>query len=178
MSPKEYADHRGVVERTVRAAIARGAVRLWDDGTVDVAWSDANWLPAQRRPRHATMGVDAPISPGAEAKFPDVADSRAMLEAYKAKMQQLEYRTRRKRVVDTERARLTFFAWSRRVRDRLLALPGRMQGTLAAECVCRACGSPVEVREVGAKMRAELARLLEELADPELHPVDEALEVE
>lgn len=168
LSRSAYARHRqalglpGATHTAVARAIAAGRILLEPDGTIDPAEADAAWAarsdPAKQR--HAASPGPASSSSGPEAPptsaGPSYAQSRAIREAYAARLAKLDYEERLGTLVPVAKVRLAWFQTLRALRARLLGLPARLAPLLAAETV---------TARAGALLEAELHALLEEAAE-------------
>ena len=96
-----------------------------------------------------------PPSPASGAA-PSYATSRAIREAYAARLAKITYEERSKVLVDAARVEAEAFRRARDTRDAVLAVPGRLAAILAADT------DPVTVE---ASLSAELRAVLETQAD-------------
>ncbi len=87
---------------------------------------------------------------------PNYAQSRAIKEAYHARLAKLAYEEKSGALVRTDNVKVAWFNILRVLRDRLLNMPDRMAPLMAAET------DPKAVREV---LDAELRQLLDDAAD-------------
>ncbi|QQR68399.1 MAG: hypothetical protein IPI58_05955 [Alphaproteobacteria bacterium] len=158
-----YARHRGVSHVAVLKAIKAGRIAKDADGTIDPVKADAAWgrntSPAQRRkPAKENTGkierpadAHAPIVGG-----PSYAQSRAIKEAYNARLAKLEYEEKSGALVRTDAVKVAWFNTLRVLRDRALNLPDRLAPLLAAET------DPRRVRDL---LDAQLRQILTDAAD-------------
>ena len=65
--------------------------------------------------------------------IPNYADSRAVREAFVARLAKLDYEERQGKLVEADKVRLQAFELARKVRDALLAIPDRVASTCAHE---------------------------------------------
>jgi hypothetical protein len=86
---------------------------------------------------------------------PSYATSRAIREAYTARLAKITYEERSKLLIDASRVQAEAFRRSRGARDALLAVPGRLSAILAAE---------TDPAVVEARLNEELRIVLEVLA--------------
>jgi len=141
MTAREYAAHRGISREAVYKAGRLGRITI-TAGRVDVEAADAAWaasgLPT---PTHKAGGrtarvvqPQAPLSaaPGSPA-VPGFANSRAIKEAWSARMMKLEYEKMDGTLVPLQEVRRQVHDAARRVRDLLMAMPDRLAPTVAAE---------------------------------------------
>ena len=169
-SIREYARHRraaglkGGAPSAVHKAIKTGRICLNEHGLIDPIQADAAWessTDATRGDGHPGPTVErrGPTSPPTAAptsNAPSYATSRAIREAYSARLTKLSYEERSKILVDASRVQAEAFRRSRDARDALLAVPGRLAAILAAE---------TDPAVVEARLNEELRMVLEVLAD-------------
>lgn len=166
MNISAYARHRGVSHVAVLKAVKSGRIAKESDGTIDPDKADAAWSgntsPAQqRKPAKENIGkierpIDPPASPNAVNNGPSYAQSRAIKEAYLARLAKLEYEEKSGALVRTDSVKLAWFNLLRVLRDRALNLPDRLAPLLAAET------DPKRVRDL---LEAELRQILNDVAD-------------
>lgn len=118
LSITAYARHRGVSHVAVLKAIKVG--RIEKDGTIDPAKADAAWErntnQAQKRkatkpsapPRH-DGNADAPVGPPIVNSGPSFAQSRAIKEAYNARLAKLAYEEKSGALVKTDSVKVAWF---------------------------------------------------------------------
>jgi hypothetical protein len=146
----------------LQKAIKAGRIRLEPDGTIDPVRADTDWAHNTQMVYHAeaqvgpqggnpdgnpggnraaraadAVGEMAPPS-DSKPKVPDYRTSRAIREAYAARLAKLEYEERTGRLVNRDEAKMVLFQAARRTRDRLLQLPRK----LAPEIVAVAVANP------------------------------------
>ena len=168
------------VKPTTRAHVAvikalkSGRIAKEADGTIDPVKADASWSrnsdPAQQRPaKQARKDRAPPPKPPSRDPEPDqgtpsaspsgapaYAQSRAIREAYTARLTKLEYEERLGQLVRTDRVKIAWFQAMRVFRDRLLNLPARLAAQLAAE---------TDERAVRALLDEEMRTALSDAAD-------------
>lgn len=167
LSITAYARHRGVSHVAVLKAIKAGRIEKEPDGTIDPAKADAAWErntnQAQKRkplrpndpPRH-DGDADAPVGPPIVNSGPSFAQSRAIKEAYNARLAKLAYEEKSGALVKTDSVKVAWFNTLRVVRDRALNLPDRLAPLLATE------SDPKIVRDL---LEEELRIILNDAAD-------------
>ncbi len=162
LSASAYARHRGVSHVAVLKAIKTGRIAKETDGTIDPDKADAAWEkntdPAQQRKpaKKAEQAPERPIDPPLVGSGPNYAQSRAIKEAYLARLAKLEYEEKSGVVVRADAVKVAWFNTLRVLRDRLTNLPDRLAPILAAE------DDPKLVREM---LDAELRLILTDAAD-------------
>jgi len=159
LSIRGYARHRGVSHTAVRKAAAAGRITARPDG-IDPTVADQEWAASTdlSRPRNSVIGVpkkrrdpgaspdplgaigpatgEAPNGPttGDAARLvSSYAGSRAVREAYQARLAKLEFEQKSGKLVDADEVRAQIFALGRRARDGLLGMPDRLAPILAGQ---------------------------------------------
>ena len=166
MNVSAYARHRGVSHVAVLKAIKAGRIAKEADGTIDPLKADAAWggntSPAQQRKptKESTGKIERPIDPPSNTagitSGPSYAQSRAIKEAYNARLAKLEYEEKSGALVRTDSVKVSWFNVLRVLRDRALNLPDRLAPLLASET------DPKLVREL---LDTELRQILNDVAD-------------
>ncbi len=167
LSITAYARHRGVSHVAVLKAIKAGRIEKEADGTIDPVKADAAWErnTNQAQQRKATkqsetsrndVEAEAPVGPPIVNSGPNFAQSRAIKEAYNARLAKLSYEEKSGALVRTDNVKVAWFNTLRVVRDRTLNLPDRLAPILAAET------DPKVVREM---LEEELRIILNDAAD-------------
>jgi len=167
LSITAYARHRGVSHVAVLKAIKAGRIEKEADGTIDPEKADAAWArntnQAQQRkaakqsetPRN-DVEAEAPVGPPIVNSGPNFAQSRAIKEAYNARLAKLSYEEKSGALVRTDSVKVAWFNTLRVLRDRTLNLPDRLAPILAAET------DPKTVRDM---LEDELRTILNDAAD-------------
>lgn len=178
LSIRAYAQHRGVSHTAVAKAIKAGRISKEPDGTIDPAKADAQWarntLPSQNlntgaskpAPKVATPPVSTPVATGSSRELqppletgrisaPDYQTSRAIREAYAARLAKLEYEERTGKLISSDEVEMRTFNLARRLRDRMQTLPRRLAAALAAE---------QDPRVIEQRLDDEIRQALEELS--------------
>ena len=160
MNASAYARHRGVSHVAVLKALKAGRIAKEPDGTIDPVKADALWnkntSPAQQRKASKQPTVERPVETPAVSNGPSYAQSRAIKEAYNARLAKLEYEEKSGILVRTDTIKVSWFNVLRVLRDRTLNLPDRLAPILAAEM------DPKQVREL---LDTELRQILNDVAD-------------
>lgn len=139
LSISAYARHRGVSHVAVHKAIKTGRIEREPDGTIDVAKADAAWQkntnPAQKRKteKDVAPAPERPVDPPIVNSGPSFAQSRAIREAYNARLAKLSYEEKSGNLVKTDMVKVAWFNTLRVLRDRVLNMPDRMAPLLSAE---------------------------------------------
>lgn len=98
--------------------------------------------------------LDNLATPGSGGRLPTVTESRAMTEAYKAGMAQLDYLEKRGQLVDAEEFRLRFAGMIKSAQSKIMAVPGKAKSRIPTLTV-----ADIEMLE------DLLSEAMEELAD-------------
>ncbi len=104
---------------------------------------------------------------------PSFAQSRAVREAYEARLAKLTWEERIKKLINADEVRVSAYNFSRMIRDRILNVPDRVVGAVLAEVRAALTGAGVELQQVESLnmakvhgiMLAEMRNILEEFAD-------------
>lgn len=156
MNLTQYAKHRGVSHQAVMRALKEGRISKEADGSIDPEKADAEWeqnTDFSRNPDKARRTVRGESQP---ASGPDYNVSRAVREAYTARLAKLEYEEKTGTLVKADEVKLRWFNTLRIVRDRMLQMPDRLAATFAAEM------DPLKIK---TEMDAEIRRILDDAAD-------------
>jgi len=147
LSQAEYARHRGVSRQAVLKAVQAGRIHLDSEGRIDRQQADVAWMantdPIRGGPRSAGLIHGLTVvreEPSAGTRnpavvhpmLPSLATSRAVREAYMAKLARLDYEKRTGKLVDADRVRQAIFEVNRSTRDRLFVIPDRLAAILAS----------------------------------------------
>ena len=141
MGINEYVRHRGCRPFAVQYAIKAGRIKLTPGKKIDSEAADRLW---QMRTNHQlnTRGKDSPHAPrsgplaelagAAESdKGPDFSKARAVKEHYHARLAQLDYQEKSKKLVDSAQVKVEVFNRFRGLRDSILAIPNNLSEKLA-----------------------------------------------
>jgi hypothetical protein len=148
ISLRAYARMRGCSLTAVQKAIASKRVAPLPDGTIDPERADQDWAKntfaghtlnrAPAKPPRATAKAAAQppvIPPAGEVTSDPVAQylrARAVNETFKAKVSQLDFEERSRKLIPAARASEYAATFSAIVKDALLSMPDRMAPMLAA----------------------------------------------
>jgi len=147
ISLRAYARMRGCSLTAVQKAIASKRITTLADGTVDPERANQDWAKntfaghtLNRAPAKPRAAAKAPspgpvFQPAGEATSDPVAAylrARAVNETFKAKVSQLEYEERSRKLIPASRASEYAATFSAIVKDALLSMPDRMAPMLAA----------------------------------------------
>lgn len=153
ISIRAYADSRrerglpGGTPWAVQKALRSGRIRKNADGKIDPAQADADW-DRQTSPARQTAdrSVDGPQG-GPSLAQPaglEFAQARAVRELYAARLARLEFEERQGKLVSVDQMKVEIFRKARQVRDRMMAIPGRVADQLAGETDARAIRTVLE----------------------------------
>ena len=160
LSIRAYAKHRGVTEAAVRKAISQGRISKGKNGKINPEKADNEWNkntdPAQIKRASPEEKPDysqnsAPYS----LSGPSYQQSRAIKEAYSAKLIRLQFEKESKKLISVDEVKVTAFNAARMTRDRILNIPDRVIPQLVGKT------NIFEMKEI---LKAELVKALEELS--------------
>ena len=161
LSIRAYAQHRGVSHTAVAKAIKAGRISKEPDGKIDPAKADAQWarntLPSQNlnpgasrsAPKVATPPVSTPVSTApvanrelqppleTRAAAPDYQTSRAIREAYAARLAKLEFEERTGKLLNADEVKVKHFNLARLLRDRIQQIPRKVAPQIVAAVVAQ-----------------------------------------
>lgn len=190
MAPKSlrtYAKARGISHEAVRQAIkagrlvksivmVKGEPKIADEALADKEWA-ANTDQSKPRnritgdPKHRRASKDEPMKPMANdtggespSKGPSYAQSRAIREAYMAKLAKLEFDEKSGKLVGADEARIAIFNTARTARDMLMAVPDRVAPLVVGQ---------TDAHEIHRILTDEVRRICVEMAKMKL-PTAEA----
>ena len=160
LSIRAYAKHRGVTESAVRKAINQGRISKGKNGKINPKIADNEWDkntdPAQikrttpaEKPDYSQNSVPNNLS------GPSYQQSRAIKEAYGAKLLRLQFEKESKKLISVDDVKVAAFNAARMTRDRILNIPDRVIPQLVGKT------NIFEMKEI---LKAELVKALEELS--------------
>ena len=136
ISLRAYARMRGCSLTAVQKAIASKRVAPLPDGTIDPERATLNRAPTKPPRATAKAAAQPPVIPPAgEVTSDPVAQylrARAVNETFKAKVSQLDFEERSRKLIPAARASEYAATFSAIVKDALLSMPDRMAPMLAA----------------------------------------------
>ena len=163
LSIRAYAKHRGVTEGAVRKAIKSGRISKKDNGKIDPNLADKEWSkntdPAQiqktevKEPTQDSSNISTPsntLSVG-----PSYQQSRAIKEAYNAKLTRLQFEKESKKLISVDEVKISAFNAARMTRDRMLNIPDRVIPALVGK---------TDIFEMKEILKTEIVKALEELS--------------
>ncbi|MBU6141384.1 MAG: hypothetical protein KGP29_07540 [Proteobacteria bacterium] len=156
LSIRGYARHRGVAESAVRKAIAQGRISKGKNGKINPDLADKEWSqnsdPAQIK---AEKAFETPDSQATSISGPSYQQSRAIKEAYGAKLLRLQFEKESKKLISIDDVKVSAFNAARMTRDRILNIPDRVIPQLVGKT------NIFEMKEI---LKTELIKALEELS--------------
>jgi hypothetical protein len=165
MGVREYARRRDVRHSSVQEAINSGriasAVRKDAKGNprIDAEAADKLWQentdPAEQRGVHASS-EEAAERPVSRSRGPSYAESRAIREAYEARLCKLQFDKAMGDLLPRAEIETSTFRVMRASRDAMLSLPDRLSAEVA---------SMSDERQVHARISKEVEAIQAELAD-------------
>ncbi len=160
LSIRAYARHRGVTEAAVRKAIRQGRVSKGKNGKINPKTADKEWGqntdPAQIKAVFAEEKPDySQNSIPNTANGPSYQQSRAIKEAYGAKLLRLQFEKESKKLISVDDVKVAAFNAARMTRDRILNIPDRVIPQLVGKT------NIFEMKEI---LKSELVKALEELS--------------
>jgi hypothetical protein len=167
VSAKSYADHRGVSHVAVMKAIKAGRITAVKDGhkwSIDKDKADREWSLNTNESHHSSVGGSVPSTQASNVvardnhNGPSYAQSRAIKEAYAARLKKLEYEKEMGMLVDAEQIRHEWTRLGISIKEKMLAIPNRLSGQIAG------IQDPAQIKRL---MLEEIRNALTEVADDE-----------
>lgn len=176
---REYGRMRGISGEAVRKAILSGRLIKsisYDEKNrprIDPSMADQEWAaytntkrgshshaepaghPAAERSKPAEITDDEPAPRGPGNAASTFAQSRAVKEAYLARLAKLEFEEKSGKLVEADQIKDEAFRLARTVRDGILNVPDRISAELAAE---------TDAFKIHQRLSDELRKALEALA--------------
>ena len=133
VSLREYARMRGVSHTAVIKAVSAGRITTEPDGSIDPKTADDLW-DKNTRPRgdSGEPATDASRATGTGGA-PDYKISRAIREAYAARLAKLDFEEKSGKLVSVDEVKIATFTMARQARDRLLQIPRKLAPAVIAE---------------------------------------------
>lgn len=173
LSFRQYAKHRGVSPEAVSKAVESGRIStINQDGKrlIDPERADAEWAAnTQSMKRHVPTKAEKAERKTAPSESqddpalskvlqgPSYAQSRAIREAYAARLAKIEYEERTQKLVAVDSVKVEAFKVGRTIRDAILNIPDRISNELAGYG-----DDPAKIHE---RLTQELILALEELVN-------------
>ena len=143
VSIREYARMRGVSHTAVANAVKGGRISAEPDGSIDPEKANVQW-EQNSRPRVDNGGDAVDVSSAAKSGAPDYKVSRAIREAYAARLAKLEFEEKSGKLVNLDEVKIATFTMARQARDRLLQIPRKVAPAVIAEWTANADPRGVE----------------------------------
>lgn len=163
ISYREYSRRRGVSAQAVSKAVKTGRISAHTDkkgkkyinpAEADVQW-EQNTDKASQRKKLSPVAAETEVDTSEKLQGPSYARSRAIREAYQAKIAKITYEEMAGKLVDAGLVKLEAYNIAKTVRESLLAIPDRLAAILAAEA---------DEHQVHVLLTDEINKALEELA--------------
>jgi hypothetical protein len=150
---KDYALHRSTSVTAIRKAIKAGRITPNKNNKLDPIVADRQWFdntdPAkQRKEVNEVTGK-------ASSYGPNYHQSRAIKEAYNARLTKLQFEKESKKLISADEVKISAFNAGRMVRDRILNIPDRVIPNLIGK---------TDIFEMKEILKTELVKALEELS--------------
>ena len=161
LSLRGYAKHRGVSDAAVRKALKQGRISKGDNGKINPKIADNQWDknsdPGQIKRSEIPERVDYSQQNSSPNSLsgPSYQQSRAIREAYNAKLIRLQFEKESKKLISVDEVKVTAFNAARMTRDRILNVPDRVIPQLVGK------NDIFEMKEI---LKIELVKALEELS--------------
>lgn len=161
ISIRAYAAQKGISDTAVRKAIKTGRVTLTKNGKINPTIADRQWKantdPAQV---YAIKEENAPSENQTASAAGGIGvsyqQSRAIREAYEARLKKLDFDERTGKLLSTEMVQREAFNAARKTRDMVLNVPDKVIPLLVGK---------TDIHEMKEILRKELLRTLENLAN-------------
>lgn len=166
ISIRAYARRKGVSDAAVRKAITDGRIRLTKNGKINPQTADKQWVensdPAQiklntsSRKNKPNLDADDENSSPVNSFGVSYQQSRAIKEAYEARLKKLEYDEKSGKLISIELVQKESFNAARKTRDMLLNIPDKVIPLMIGKN---------DLHEMKEILRKEILRSLEGLAN-------------
>ncbi len=156
LSYRAYAKHRGVSTEAVSKAVRTARITAGPDGKIDPERADREWdanSDPSRNPVRVKESND--VSDAAPAGLPPYAQSRAIREAYEARIKKLDYEVKKGKLVNADEVRVAVFNIARVARDKILNLPDSVAPVIVGK----------NLKEVHEVLSKETRLICEEIAN-------------
>jgi len=162
LSIRAYARHRGITDGAVRKAIKAGRITKNKNDKIDPELADKQWSkntdPAQVKETKKEEVKQESNSYNSAPLGPSYQQSRAIKEAYNAKLTRLQFEKESKKLISVDEVKITAFNTARMTRDRILNIPDRVIPGLVGK---------TDIHEMKELLKLELVKALEELSNNE-----------
>ena len=163
LSIRAYARHRGITDGAVRKAIKAGRITKNKNDKIDPELADKQWSkntdPAQVKEIKKEEEIKQETGNYNPSPFgPSYQQSRAIKEAYNAKLTRLQFEKESKKLISVDEVKISAFNTARMTRDRILNIPDRVIPQLVGK---------TDIHEMKELLKLELVKALEELSNNE-----------
>ena len=160
LSIRGYARHRGITDGAVRKAIKAGRITKNKSDKIDPELADKQWSkntdPAHVKEIKKEEEVRQESSSYNPSPLgPSYQQSRAIKEAYNAKLTRLQFERESKKSISVDEVKISAFNAARMTRDRILNIPDRVIPQLVGK---------TDIFEMKEILKVELTKALEELS--------------
>ena len=161
LSIRAYAKHRGISEGAVRKAIKTGRISTNANGKIDASKADAQWQQnsdlAQKPATIAKANYQTPPPSSNVGSTPSYLQSRAIREAYSARMAKSNFERESKKLISAVQVKVDAYNTARLTRDRILNIPDRVIPMLVGK---------TDIHEMKQILKTELIKALDDLNKP------------
>ena len=160
LSIRAYARHRGITDGAVRKAIKAGRITKNKNEKIDSELADKQWSkntdPSQIKEIKKEEEVRQEIGNYNPSPLgPNYQQSRAIKEAYNAKLTRLQFEKESKKLISVDEVKISAFNAARMTRDRMLNIPDRVIPALVGK---------TDIFEMKEILKTEIVKALEELS--------------
>lgn len=171
-----YAKYRGVSHTAVAKAVKFGRISRTAEGLIDPEAADRQWAdntdPSKPlnsvtgNPRHR-RSMESPSIPTSNPEaastaqaggLPPYSQSRAIREAYEARLRKLDYEVKSGKLISADEVKVIAFNVARLTRDKLMGIPDRLAPILAGIS---------DSHETHKLLSAEIRLVCEDLSRPD-----------
>lgn len=163
ISIRAYAARKGISDTAVRKAIKSGRITLTKNGKINPTLADRQWEANTDPAQVYAIKENSSASPSSETISSNSGgigvsyqQSRAIREAYEARLKKLEFDERTGKLIPTEIVQREAFNAARKTRDMILNVPDKVIPLLIGR---------TDIHEMKEILRKELLRTLENLAN-------------
>ena len=165
ISIRAYATRKGISDTAVRKAIKSGRITLTKNGKINPALADRQWEANTDPAQVYAIKEDSPARAASSETASSASSggigvsyqqSRAIREAYEARLKKLEFDERTGKLISTETVQREAFNAARKTRDMILNVPDKVIPLLIGK---------TDIHEMKEILRKELLRTLENLAN-------------
>lgn len=181
LSYRAYAKRRRVSPEAVSKAVRTGRITAGPDGKIDPERADREWEENtdQSKPLNSVSGTPRHRKPPGSPKIPEgdieaatgglpdqqsglpggippYVQSRAIREAYEARIKKLDYEVKKGKLINADEVRVAAFNVARVTRDKLMNIPERLAPLLVGVG---------DIHEAHKLLGSEIRLICEELAN-------------